>query len=73
MDPRLEFTLQLLTDATDLSRHEVMDHVFRGDMLDEINTLFLPHMKATLIWFYQEVEEPETQRSMEAVFFLFDI
>lgn len=59
MDPRLEFAFQLLMDATQLSRHEVMDHVFEGDMLDEINQLFVPHMRSTLVWYYQEVEEPE--------------
>jgi len=46
-------------DATQLSRHEVMDHVFENDMLDEINQLFVPHMRSTLVWYYQEVEEPE--------------
>ncbi|TGZ53817.1 Dynein heavy chain 5, axonemal, partial [Temnothorax longispinosus] len=59
MDPRLEFAFQLLMDATQLSRHEVMDHVFEDDMLDEINQLFVPHMRSTLVWYYQEVEEPE--------------
>lgn len=59
MDPRLEFAFQLLMDATQLSRHKVMDHVFEGDMLDEINQLFVPHMRSTLMWYYQEVEEPE--------------
>lgn len=67
MDPRLEFAFQLLMDATQLSRHEVMDHVFEGDMLDEINQLFLPHMKSTLVWYYQEVEESETLRPIETV------
>lgn len=33
MDPRLEFAFQLLIDATGLPRHEVMDHVFEGDMV----------------------------------------
>lgn len=69
MDPRLEFAFQLLMDATQLSRHEVMDHVFEGDMLDEINQLFLPHMRSTLLWYYQEVEEPETLRPTETVQF----
>lgn len=59
MDPRLEFAFQLLMDATQLSRHEVMDHVFEDDMLDEINQLFVPHMRSTLVWYYQEVEELE--------------
>lgn len=67
MDPRLEFAFQLLMDATQLSRPEVMDHVFEGDMLDEINLLFLPHMRSTLVWYYQEVEEPEALRPPETV------
>lgn len=29
--------------------------------LDEINQLFLPNMKNKLLWFYQEVDEPEPQ------------
>lgn len=33
MDPRLEFTFQLLIDATGLPRNEIMDHVFEGDMV----------------------------------------
>ncbi|KAK4873406.1 hypothetical protein RN001_015435 [Aquatica leii] len=61
MDPRLEFTFQLLIDATGLTRHEIMDHVFEGNMLDEINQLFIPHAKSKLMWFYQDVaEEPQT-------------
>ncbi|CAH1099759.1 unnamed protein product [Psylliodes chrysocephalus] len=61
MDPRLEFTFQLLMDATGLPRNEIMDHVFEGDMLDEINQLFLPHMKTKLMWFYQDMEEPSPE------------
>ena len=70
MDPRLEFAFQLLMDATGLPRHDVMDHVFEGGMLDEINQLFLPHMRATLIWYYQVVEEPEPQRSTDTVYYI---
>jgi len=33
MDPRLEFTFQLLIDATGLPRTEIMDHVFDGNMV----------------------------------------
>lgn len=33
MDPRLEFTFQILIDATGLPRHEIMDHVFEGEMV----------------------------------------
>ncbi|CAH1389655.1 unnamed protein product [Nezara viridula] len=57
MDPRLEYTFQLLIDATGLPRSEIMDNVFEGNMLDQINEIFLPHMRDKLIWFYQEVEE----------------
>ena len=32
MDPRLEFTFQLLIDATQLPRHQLMDYIFEGDM-----------------------------------------
>lgn len=32
MDPRLEFAFQLLMDATGLPRHEIMNHVFEGNM-----------------------------------------
>ena len=59
MDPRLEFTFQLLMDGTGLPRHQIMDHIFEGNMLDEINQLFLPNMRNKLLWFYQEVEEVE--------------
>lgn len=33
MDPRLEFTFQLLIDGTGLPRHSIMDHVFEGNMV----------------------------------------
>ncbi|KAI4470547.1 male fertility factor kl5 [Holotrichia oblita] len=61
MDPRLEYTFQLLIDATGLTRHEVMDYVFEADMLDEINQLFLPNMRTKLMWFYQDVEDTDHQ------------
>lgn len=34
MDPRLEFTFQLLMDATGLPRNEIMDHVFESNMVN---------------------------------------
>uniref|UniRef100_A0A1B0GJY1 Putative dyneins heavy chain n=1 Tax=Lutzomyia longipalpis TaxID=7200 RepID=A0A1B0GJY1_LUTLO len=43
-----------------------MDHIFEGDMLDEINQLFLPNMRNKLMWFYQEMDEPEPQPSSDA-------
>lgn len=33
MDPRLEFAFQVLIDATALPRHEIMDHIFEGNMV----------------------------------------
>lgn len=33
MDPRLEFTFQLLIDGTALPRHQLMDYIFEGDMV----------------------------------------
>ena len=35
MDPRLEFTFQLLIDGTGLPRSDIMDHVFEGNMVSE--------------------------------------
>lgn len=32
-------------DGTGLPRHQIMDHIFEGNMLDEINQLFLPNMR----------------------------
>lgn len=39
MDPRLEFAFQFLIDATGLPRHEIMDHVFEGNMVNFQNYL----------------------------------
>lgn len=36
MDPRLEFTFQLLMDGTGLPRHQIMDHIFEGDMVNNL-------------------------------------
>jgi len=33
MDPRLEFTFQLLIDATGLPRGDLMDYIFDGNMV----------------------------------------
>lgn len=37
MDPRLEFTFQLLMDGTGLPRHQIMDHIFEGDMVNNLS------------------------------------
>lgn len=34
MDPRLEFVFQLLMDGTQQPRHQIMDHIFEGDMVN---------------------------------------
>lgn len=36
MDPRLEFTFQLLIDHTGLPRNAVMDHVFESNMVTSV-------------------------------------
>lgn len=36
MDPRLEFVFQLLMDGTQLPRHQIMDHIFEGDMVNKM-------------------------------------
>lgn len=40
MDPRLEFAFQMLIDGTGLPRHQIMDHIFEGDMVS--GTLIRP-------------------------------
>lgn len=43
MDPRLEYTFQLLIDATGLPRSEIMDNVFEGNMVIILHiALFTP-------------------------------
>lgn len=34
MDPRLEFAFQLLMDGTGLPRHQIMDFIFEGNMVN---------------------------------------
>lgn len=41
MDPRLEFVFQLLMDGTQLPRHQIMDHIFDGDMVNFFCLAFL--------------------------------
>lgn len=40
MDPRLEFSFQLLMDGTGLPRHQIMDYIFEGNMVSRLS-LFL--------------------------------
>lgn len=51
MDPRLEFTFQLLIDATQLPRHELMDYIFEGNMVLK-GTLFTSKFRNVQIWKY---------------------
>lgn len=39
--------------------------------LDEINQLFLPHMRTKLMWFYQEVEEEDSNSQFEMVTYVY--
>lgn len=45
MDPRLEFTFQLLIDATQLPRHELMDYIFEGNMVLSKGPFLLPNFE----------------------------
>lgn len=36
-----------------------------NEQLDEINQLFLPNMRNKLMWFYQEVDEPDSMAQQE--------
>lgn len=47
MDPRLEFTFQLLIDATQLPRHQLMDYIFEGDMVSNYYCLYKPFSEIT--------------------------
>lgn len=41
MDPRLEFTFQLLIDGTGLPRHQIMDHIFEGNMVSIVLNIII--------------------------------
>lgn len=41
MDPRLEFSFQLLMDGTGLPRHQIMDYIFEGNMVSSYPFHFL--------------------------------
>lgn len=51
MDPRLEFVFQLLMDGTQLPRHQIMDHIFEGDMVNTFPHTICVHL---LAGFYKE-------------------
>jgi dynein heavy chain len=54
MDPRLEYTFQLLIDATGLTRGELMDYVFDGNMVC-LPLHSHPCMKAVLRSLYSDL------------------
>lgn len=35
--------------------------------MDEINQLFVPNMRNKLLWFYQEIDEPEVQAILDII------
>lgn len=49
-----------------LTLHAITLYTFFALQLDEINQLFLPNMKNKLLWFYQEVDEPEPPPVVDA-------
>lgn len=49
MDPRLEFTFQLLIDGTGLPRHQLMDYIFEGDMVGKVCFSFI--LSCSFFWF----------------------
>lgn len=54
MDPRLEFVFQLLMDGTELPRHQIMDHIFEGDMVKNIHIDIDTHNFSTTIEIYRQ-------------------
>lgn len=50
MDPRLEFAFQMLIDGTGLPRHQIMDHIFEGDMVSGTLQLIRPFLMVLLIF-----------------------
>lgn len=47
MDPRLEFAFQLLIDGTGLPRHQIMDHIFEGNMVG--TTIFIFNVSLLIV------------------------
>ncbi|ROT80144.1 hypothetical protein C7M84_001143 [Penaeus vannamei] len=56
-DPRYEYIFQVLSACTGLAKHQVMDHVFEENLLEEISKFLMPGQYNNMIWFYQESEE----------------
>jgi len=54
MDPRLEYTFQLLIDATGLSRGELMDYIFDGNMVCSL-LHSRPRMKSAMRNLYSDI------------------
>lgn len=49
-----------------LTPYAITQYTLFALQLDEINQLFLPNMKNKLLWFYQEVDEPEPPPVVDA-------
>ncbi|XP_037787761.1 uncharacterized protein LOC119583361 [Penaeus monodon] len=56
-DPRYEYIFQVLSACTGLAKHQVMDHVFEENLLEEVSKFLMPGQYNNMIWFYQESEE----------------
>lgn len=49
MDPRLEFSFQLLMDGTGLPRHQIMDYIFEGNMVSRFSPAETPLKHSELV------------------------
>ncbi|XP_071524381.1 LOW QUALITY PROTEIN: dynein axonemal heavy chain 5-like [Panulirus ornatus] len=56
-DPRYEYIFQVLAACTGIARHQVMDHVFEENLLEEISKFLMPGQYNNMIWFYQECDD----------------
>ncbi|KAK3879378.1 hypothetical protein Pcinc_016043 [Petrolisthes cinctipes] len=59
IDPRYEYIFQVLAACTGIGRHQVMDYVIEGNLLEDISKFLMPGEYNNLIWFYQRTEEAE--------------
>ncbi|XP_050711756.1 dynein axonemal heavy chain 5-like isoform X2 [Eriocheir sinensis] len=61
-DPRYEYIFQVLAACAGIARHQVMDHVFEENLLEEISKFLMPGQYNNMIWFYQECEIPPEEK-----------
>uniref|UniRef100_A0A0P4WEV1 Dynein heavy chain tail domain-containing protein n=1 Tax=Scylla olivacea TaxID=85551 RepID=A0A0P4WEV1_SCYOL len=62
-DPRYEYIFQVLAACAGIARHQVMDHVFEENLLEEISKFLMPGQYNNMVWFYQECEESPDEKA----------